>query len=137
MPSVLGIPAVFGMASVLGIASVRGITSVLGVGFLCSWAAPRVEGYQHLLPSWPGARNVHDGQAVGFSCRTASAEARQSNAYPRGIEVNITDAATNACKHIEMDAGVPRRSKFLASRDTRNIFMRETGAFQVSLGSSR
>ena len=110
-PSVLAISAVFGTPSVLDFAS------VLGVGFRWSRTEPRVDANQHLPPSWPGARNVHDGQALGFSFRTASAEVRQLNACPRGIEVNIADAASRNCKQIEMDAGPLRHPKFLVSCD--------------------
>ena len=40
----------------------------------------RVVAYQHLVPSCPGARNVQDGQAPGFSSRTAAAEGKHEDA---------------------------------------------------------
>src|SRR5271155_1992789 len=85
----------------------------------------RVEAYQHLLPSCPGARIVHDGQAVGFSWRTASAEAKHVKAFPCGIEVSIADAANNDRSDIRIDAGhrASCRSGFLPSAKTRAIFM--------------
>jgi hypothetical protein len=42
-----------------------------------SWSAARVPAYQHFVPSWPGARKVHDGHAAGLSCLTAEAEGKQ------------------------------------------------------------
>jgi hypothetical protein len=70
---------------------------------------------------------------VGFAWRTASAEAKQSKACPRGIEVNIANVASNKRKQIAMDAGPRRRSKSLASRDRQNIFIQENGllAFRI------
>jgi hypothetical protein len=70
---------------------------------------------------------------MGFAWRTASAEAKQSKACPRGIEVNTANAASNKRKHSEMDAGPRRRSKSLASRDRQNIFIQANAilAFRI------
>jgi hypothetical protein len=57
-----------------------------------------VEEYQHFFPSNPGARKVHDGQAAGSCCFTASAEGRQAKAFASTL-ANISDAAIQLEAH--------------------------------------
>jgi hypothetical protein len=59
-----------------------------------------VKEYQHFFPSNPGARKVHDGQATGSCCFTASAEGRQVKAFASTL-ANISDAAIQLEAHSE------------------------------------
>src|SRR5262249_49584385 len=40
-------------------------------------ALGRVEAYQHVVPSWPGALKVQDGHPSGWFCSTAEADVKQ------------------------------------------------------------
>jgi hypothetical protein len=52
----------------------------------CSLALGRADAYQHMVPSWPGAFKVQDGDAPWWCSNTAEAEGKQERSCPLAAE---------------------------------------------------